>query len=132
MSRRGTSARLRVAVALAVAVLLLVTGCAAHIVPFGSDTAVDPEGPSETAWYEETRAWIAALRLHASARGPQSAPALRALELLESCVDDLEKAQAAGLSPGELPLLRTICDTQLRLLVQLEAARQRGTAEVSP
>ena len=130
MSRR-TPATLLLTATIASALL---TRCATGSAPPSPpDLAADRESMSDAVWYEETRAWIDALRLHVSTHGPESTSALRALELLESCVDDIERVQAAGTSPGDVPLLRTICDTQLRLIVQLDVARLcAAPAEVSP
>lgn len=91
VSRRGTRAGLRVAVAL---MFMIVTGCAAHDVSLGAGITVTPEWPSD-AWYEETRAWIAALRLHASGGDPQSAPTLRARSFTVRC-DSASLRDAVG------------------------------------
>jgi hypothetical protein len=82
------------------------------------------------AWYEETRAEIGALRIQAAAHGARNAPTIDALALLEDSIDELESAHAAGLSAGEIPVLRTLFASQLRMLIQLEAAKTR--TEVSP
>ena len=55
------------------------------------------------------------------------------LALLDQSVAELETAHVDGLSAAEIPVLRTLFDSQLRMLVQLEAARKRTpVAEVLP
>jgi hypothetical protein len=82
------------------------------------------------AWYEETRAEIAALRVRAAVYGSRNAHTTEALALLEASIDELESAHAAGLSAGQIPVLRALFDSQLRMLIQFEAAKKR--TEVSP
>ncbi len=79
-------------------------------------------------WYEETRTGIAALRVRASAFGALNDPTLDALALLDQSVAELETAHAEGLSGAEIPVLRTLFDSQLRMLIQLEAAKQLEAA----
>ena len=84
------------------------------------------------AWYEETHAEIAALRTRAASYGLKSDPTADALALLDQSVAELEQAHAEGLSRGEIPMLRTMFDSQLRMLIELEEAKKRTPAEVTP
>jgi hypothetical protein len=142
MSRRGNLALLVAAFLLAV-----LAGCASRIAPHDDtiaaglaklqasharffdqlqQTAGTPGAAWEAhaAWYKETRAEIATLRARAASYGLKHDPTPRAIALLEQSVDELEQAHAEGLSPGEIPVLRTLFDSQLRMLIQLEAAKK--------
>ncbi|HET8775273.1 MAG TPA: hypothetical protein VFP80_15850 [Thermoanaerobaculia bacterium] len=96
-------------------------------------TAGTPDAAWEAhiAWYEQTRAAIDALRKRAASSGVKDDLAIMALDTLDECVDQLEGAHATGFSAGEIPVLRTLFDSQLRMLIELEAAR-KPPAEVSP
>jgi hypothetical protein len=83
-------------------------------------------------WYEETRAQVAALRTRAASYGLASDPTGQALDLLDRSLDELEAAHAKGLSGGEIPVLRTLFDSQFRMLIQLEAGKRPAVAEVTP
>jgi len=89
-------------------------------------------------WYEETRAAIGTLRGQAAAYGAGNAPTVEALDLLKKSIDQLEEVHTAGLSAGEIPVLHTLFDSQLRMLIELEAAKKRNVpkevkpAEVTP
>jgi len=151
VSRRGN-----VAMLIAAIVLALLTGCVSRVAPHDAiiaagladlqssnsrffdelqQTVGTPDAAWEchAAWYEETRAEIAALRVRAGSYDRKNDPTVAALELLEKSVNELETAHAEGLSAGEIPVLRTLFDSQLRMLIELEAAKKRTTAtEVSP
>ena len=45
--------------------------------------------------------------------------------LIGDNVDRLEALHAKGISPGEIAVVRTLFDTQFRMLVQLENAKKR-------
>ena len=92
----------------------------------------DADWVRHAGWYEETRLEIATLRVRASAHGAANEATLDALALLDQSVAELETAHAEGLSAAEIPVLRTLFDSQLRMLIQLEAAKQRTPVEVSP
>jgi hypothetical protein len=150
VSRRGNAAVLLTALA-----LMLPAACAGRVAPYDETIAsglaglqasndrffarleqtagtVEAEWPSHVAWYDEMRVEIGALRLIAS-QSAQNDATVDALGLLARSIDELEKAHGAGLSPGEIPVLRTLFDSQLRMLIQLEAAKKRiDAAEVSP
>lgn len=142
MSRLG-----KLALPIAAFLLALLAGCASRVAPH--DTAIaaglaklqasharffdqlqqtagtaGAAWESHSAWYVQTRAELAVLRTRAASYGLKHDPTAGALELLEQSVDELEQAHAEGLSPGEIPLLRTLFDSQLRMLIQLEAAKQ--------
>ena len=151
MSRRG-----KLVILIAAITLALLAGCASRIAPHDPSIAAgladlqsstgrffdqlqqvigtpDADWQCHAAWYEDTRAEIAALRIRASASGAMNDPTLDALELLDQSVDRLEEAHAHGFAAAEIPVLRTLFDSQLRMLGQLEAAKQRTpVAEVLP
>lgn len=143
MSRRG-----KLTAILAAIVLALLSACASSVAPRDEALAgglaglqastgrffdqlqqvigtPDAAWVHHAAWYEETRTAIAALRARASASGGANNSTLDALALLDQSVAELETAHAAGLSAAEVPVLRTLFDSQLRMLVQLEAAKAR-------
>lgn len=149
MIRRGTLAMLFIAVLLA-----LPAACANRAAPHDAllaaglaelrastdsffeelqRTAGTPDAAWEShiAWYEQTRAAIDALRKRAASSGVKDDLSLKALDRLDDSVDQLEGAHAAGLSAGAIPVLRTLFDTQLHVLIELDAAA-KPPAEVSP
>ena len=141
---------------IAAAVLLaLLAGCSSRVAPYDEviaaglaelqsrhtsffdelqKTAGTPEGAwkHHTAWYEETRAEIAALRSRVQSFGIDDDPTARALELLEQSLDELEQMHEEGISREEIPILRTLFDSQLGMLLELEAEKKRAFAEVTP
>jgi hypothetical protein len=150
VSGRGKVATLIVAIA-----LVLPAGCISRVAPHDAVIAAglaklqascngffddlqrnagtpDAVWELHAAWYDATRAEIAALRGRAESYSLKNDPTVDALELLDHSVNELEKAHLQGLSSGEIPVLRTLFDSQLRMLVQLEAAKQPAPAEVSP
>jgi hypothetical protein len=92
----------------------------------------DADWVRHAGWYEETRTEIATLRFRAAAHGTAIDSTLDALALLDQSVAELETAHAEGLSAAEIPVLRTLFDSQLRMLVQLEATKVRTPVEVWP
>lgn len=147
MSRRFRSAAVIAAVALA-----LLAGCISRVSPHdeviaaglaelqssnasffdGLQQAAGTPGAAlehHAAWYEETRADIAALRTRATGYGVRNDPTVDALALLETSVAELEKMHATGISAGEVPVLRTLFDSQLRMLIELESAKRRRVIE---
>ena len=151
MTRRGKLATL-----IAALLLAILAGCMSRVAPYDPSIAdglaglqsstgrffdqlqqvigtPDADWVRHAGWYEETRAEIASLRVRASAHGAANDATLDALALLDQSVAELETAHAEGLSAAEIPVLRTLFDSQLRMLVQLEAAKQRTpVAEVLP
>lgn len=97
-------------------------------------TAGTPDAAWEChiAWYDETHAEIAALRTRAASYSLKSDPTADALALLDRSVAELEQVHAEGLSRGEIPMLRTMFDSQLHMLIELEEAKKRTPAEVKP
>ena len=146
----------RLALLVAAIVLAVLAGCASRIAPHDGTIAAglsalqqshgrffdqlqlsagtpDAAWERHSAWYEETRAEIAALRTRAASHGLAQDPTGDALELLEKSVDELEVMHRQGISAVEVPMLRILFDSQLRMLAQLEAAKKRsGIAEVTP
>lgn len=150
MSRRGALAVLLTALVLAVP-----AACVSRVAPYDQtiatglaklqashtrffdelqQTAGTPDAAwnCHAAWYGETRAEIAALRVRAASYGLEKDPTVAAMELLERSLNELEQAHAQGFSAGEIPVLRTLFDAQLHMLIELEAAKKRpAIAEVS-
>lgn len=146
----------RIAVLVTAIVLAVLAGCAGRIAPHDATIAAGlsalqqshgrffdqlqlSAGTADAAWechrqwYQETRAEIAALRTRAASHGLEQDPTGDALELLEKSVDELEVMHMQGISAVEVPTLRILFDSQLRMLAQLEAAKKRsGIAEVTP
>jgi hypothetical protein len=140
---------------LIVAVLALLAGCTSRLSPYDEaiaaglaelesrhtrffdelqQTAGTPAGAWErhTGWYQETRAEIAALRARTASFGVTDDPTAGALELLDRSVEELEQAHAEGLAREEIPILRTLFDSQLHMLIELEAAKKQSATEVTP
>jgi hypothetical protein len=85
-----------------------------------------PEGEYEqhTKFYGEVRGDIQTLRDAASKqRGNELT--LRSLDLIANNVDRLEAMHSDGISSEEVAIVRTLFDTQFRMLVQLETAKKR-------
>jgi spore coat protein CotH len=76
------------------------------------------------ATYEELRADIRTLREVASQQHGNELT-LQSLDLIASNVDKLEAMHAEGISAEEIAIVRTLFDTQFRMLVQLETAKKR-------
>jgi hypothetical protein len=150
VKRRSTVFTLLIAV-----VLALLAGCVSRVAPYDETIAAglaklqssharffdelaqaagtpDAAWECHVAWYEQTRAEIAALRTRAASYHRKNDPTAGALEMLDRSLDDLEEAHAGGLSREEIPVLRTLFDSQLRMLIELEAAKKRAPAEVTP
>lgn len=72
---------------------------------------------------------IAGLRGQA-VRHARNGSTLQSLDLLRENFDQVEAMHRDGLLPEEAAVLRSLVDTQLRLLIDLERAK-RGAAEVS-
>ena len=141
---------------IAAVVLALLAGCVSRVAPHDAELAAglaelqsshtkffdelqrtagtpDADWQCHIAWYEDTRARIAALRNRAASYNLKNDPTSHSLELLDKSVNELEEAHAEGLSQAEIPVLRTLFDTQLRMLIQLEAAKEQPrAAEVTP
>jgi hypothetical protein len=148
--------RIHLIAIIAAVVLALLAGCVSRVAPHDAEiaaglaelqsshtrffdelqrTAGTPDAAWEchTAWYEETRARIAALHTRAASYELKNDPTSHSLELLGKSVDELEAAHAGGLSGGEISVLRTLFDSQLRMLIELETAKERPAAvEVTP
>jgi hypothetical protein len=89
-------------------------------------TAGTPAGDYENhqAFYEESHASIQSLRDIASQERGNDLT-LQSLDLIENNLDRLEALHADGISPKEIGVVRTLFDTQFRMLVQLENAKKR-------
>lgn len=86
-----------------------------------------------SAEYRDLYVQIADLQWHAALH-PRNGPTNTSLALLDDNLHALENAHRRGLTPGEVPVLRKLFDTHLRMLVQLEVAKKRESqtkAEVS-
>jgi len=75
-------------------------------------------------FYDEVRTDIETLREIAS-RQRGNERTIESLDLIEKNVDSLEAMHADGISPKEIDIVRTLFDTQFRMLVQLEIAKKR-------
>ena len=85
-----------------------------------------PEAEYErhTAFYTGVRGDIQALRDVASQERGNDLT-LQSLQLIDNNVDKLEALHADGITPQEIGVVRTLFDTQFRMLVQLENAKKR-------
>ena len=85
-----------------------------------------------TTRYAALHAEIAELQAIAGSR-PLNELTLRALELLDSNLYDVEDAHRQGISPKEVPVLRDVIAVQLRALKRLEESKpQPIVREVAP
>jgi hypothetical protein len=97
-----------------------------HFLAELEQTSGAPEGEYErhAKVYGELRSDIAALRdLAESRRG--NALTLQSLDLIEDNVRKLEAMHTDGISPDEIRIVRTLFDSQFRMLVQLENAKRK-------
>jgi hypothetical protein len=94
-----------------------------------SRTAGTPEGAYEVyaATYDGLRADISGLQ-HDAASQPRNQLTQTSLTLLDDNLRQLEAAHREGLSPAEVPVLRKLFDTQIRMIVELETAKKRESA----
>ena len=94
-----------------------------------SRTAGTPEGAYEhyAARYEAIRVDIAGLQYDAATQ-PKNGLTVSSLSLLDDNLRQLEVAHREGLGRAEVPVLRKLFDTQLRMIVQLETAKKRDRA----
>lgn len=94
-----------------------------------SRTAGTPEGAYEhyAARYEAIRVDITGLQFDAAAQ-PKNGLTVSSLSLLDDNLRQLEVAHREGLGRAEVPVLRKLFDTQLRMIVQLETAKKRDRA----
>jgi len=89
-------------------------------------TAGTPEGEygRHIGFYDEVRTDISELRDVASAHKGNDIT-LQSLDLIEANVAKLEKLHAEGISREEIGIVRSLFDTQFRMLLQLENAKKR-------
>jgi len=89
-------------------------------------TAGTPAGAYErnAGTYDELRGDIQTLRELASQQRGNDLT-VHSLDLIENNVDKLQAIHADGISPKEIDIVRTLFDTQFRMLVQLENAKKR-------
>jgi len=89
-------------------------------------TAGTPVGEYQrhTGFYDEVRTDISVLRNVASAHKGNDIT-LQSLDLIEANIAKLEKLHAAGISAEEIRIVRTLFDTQFRMLVRFENAKKR-------
>lgn len=78
--------------------------------------------------YDSLRADIAGLQ-HDAAFVPRNEITNTSLLLLDDNLHQLEVAHRDGLAPAEVPVLRSLFDTQLRMIIELETAKKRERAE---
>jgi len=89
-------------------------------------TAGTPAGEYDrhAAFYDDVRNDIAALRGQAE-RQKGNDLTLQSLQLVEANVAKLERMHAQGITPQEIAIVRTLFDTQFRMLAHLENAKKR-------
>ncbi|MGZ5441465.1 MAG: hypothetical protein ACXW5U_07245 [Thermoanaerobaculia bacterium] len=94
-----------------------------------SRTAGTPEGEYEhyAARYDAMRVDIAGLQYDAAVQSKNELTNT-SLTLLDDNLHLLEAAHREGLGRAEVPVLRKLFDTQLRMIVQLETAKKRERA----
>ena len=132
---------------------LLLVGCVTRLAPYDErldlgaaalqskivrffDVLQQAKGPEERAFgnhavfYESARADLDALRIQAGS-DPGNEQTRRSIELLAKSLASLEELHRKGLSGAELPVLRKLIETQVRMLLQLESAKKREGTEVS-
>ena len=81
-------------------------------------------GDADPKFYAEARGDIQMLRSAASLqRGNELT--VQSLDLIQDNLDKLEQIHARGISPKEVVIVRTLLDSQFRMLVQLEIAKKR-------
>ena len=92
-------------------------------------TAGTPDGEYAhyAAQYDALRVDIAALQ-HESSVMPKNGLTNTSLSLLDDNLHQLEVAHREGIGPAEVPVLRKLFDTQLRMIVELETAKKRESA----
>jgi hypothetical protein len=90
------------------------------------ETAGTPDGEYERQlkFYGQVRADIQALREVASQQRGNDLT-VQSLDLIDGNVDKLEALHADGISAQEIDIVRTLFDTQFRMLLQLENAKKR-------
>jgi len=149
------SRRARLAVLLFAGVIALVAGCVSRVAPHDEEiarglaglqsscgqfldelhrTAGTPEAAWEchTAWYENTREELGALRVRAASYGTKNDATVDSLDLLRESVERLEIIHAGGVTAGEVAVLHTMLDAQLDMLIRFEAAKRPAGPEVTP
>ncbi|HEU4889115.1 MAG TPA: hypothetical protein VFV49_14615 [Thermoanaerobaculia bacterium] len=99
------------------------------------NSAGTPDGEYEhyASRYDDLRGNVAQLQSQAALQ-PHNELTSSSLTLLHDNLQQLELAHRHGLTAGQVPVLRKLFDTQLRMLVQLEVAKKRdaASAEVTP
>lgn len=89
-------------------------------------TAGTPAGDYEqhAEFYDEVRGDIQSLR-DAASRQRGNDLTVRSLDLIANNVEKVEAMHSDGISAEEIAIVRTLFDTQFRMLVQLEVAKKR-------
>jgi len=67
---------------------------------------------------------VARLRAEAGAQ-PGNGLTVQSLDLIQKNLEKLEAMHAGGITAEEIEIVRTLFDTQFRMLVQLENAKKR-------
>ena len=75
-------------------------------------------------FYEEVRNDLFVLRNAASIQRGNDVT-IRSLDLIEDNVGKLEKMHAEGISAEEIAIVRTLFDTQFRVLIEFETTKKR-------
>lgn len=95
-------------------------------------TAGTPGGAfaNYTSLYEELYADVDRLQAQAATQ-ERNELTLTSLKLIHDNLDQLTLAHQEGLTLGQVPVMRRLFDTQLRMLVQLETAKKRDEAALA-
>ena len=86
--------------------------------------APEAEYERNSGFYEEVRGDISVLREAASEHRGNDIT-IKSLGLIADNVDKLERMHAEGISAEEIAIVRTLFDTQFRMLIQFENAKKR-------
>ena len=81
--------------------------------------------------YDAIRGDLALVRVQAAARDHNELT-LRSLDLLKASVDDLEAMHQTGVTSREIAIVRSLIETQMRMLHELERGKKGAPPEVSP
>ena len=84
----------------------------------------------DAALHDRVRASLRKVRVQGSsqARNDQT---IAMVDLLGASLDEMEGLHRDGLKPAAVPVLRSLLETQVRMLVQLEAAKKQSGSGVA-
>lgn len=79
----------------------------------------------DAVFYDQVRISLEKVRVQASARS-HNEQTVTMLDLLGASLRNMEDLHRDGLAPAEVPVLRSLLETQVRMLIQLEAAKKQA------